>query len=129
MAIEMEIPKDITKTKKKFVGPLSFRQCIMVVPAVLLDWGAYKVMKGLEVSSDTMLPIMLLIMLPFLAFGWIELYGLPLEKFLAVSFKSTVLSPQKRLYKTHNYYQSAAVEFSPQFKKSKKKKASMKMYK
>ncbi len=127
MAIEMEIPKDITKYKKKFIGPLSFRQCVTLVPAVLLDYGAYGLMKSLEVSSDTMMPIMIFILLPFLAFGWIELYGLPLEKFLKVAFISGFIAPQKRLYKTKNLYQAAAFNFNPKVKK--KKKSSMKMYK
>lgn len=128
MAIEMEIPNDIMKYKKGFIGNFSMRQTILLGVGVLIDYNVSKILRGFNVSFDTMLPILVVLIIPFLAFGWVQLYGLPLEKFLKVAFVSMFLSPQKRLYKTKNAFQAASENFNAKIKK-KSSAGSKKFYK
>lgn len=131
MSIEMEIPKDIMKYKSKLIGPFTARQCLALIPASLLGLGAYNILKSFSVSSDTMIPIIMIVTLPFLAFGWVSIQGLPLEKFIKVAFISAFISPTKRLYKSKNYYRSASVNFeqiSQNKKKKKRKKSTLTLY-
>lgn len=135
MAIEMEVPKDITQYQQKFIGPFSARQLKFVVPGALLGIGAYMVLKNMNVSTDTMIIAIGLVMLPFLACGYVDYQGLPIYKFLYAAAGS-LLAPKKRLYKTENEFQSAADNFEhltaeeqKARKKAKNKKSSLTLYK
>lgn len=101
MAIEIEIPKDITKYESKLIGPFTTRQTLCLVPAVAL---AVLVFVGLKsyVSQTLLIGLLMVCVAPFLLFGWYKPYGLPLEKFLKTAFISNVLAPKARKYKTEN---------------------------
>lgn len=128
--IEREIPKDVRKYKKKFVGPLSMRQTLCTAPGVALGmltyWGVSKIFEG-----DAKIIATLLVVFPFIAFGWIEVYKMPLEKFLKVAFNSMFISPHNRLYKTScaSILSEPAQKTKPQKKKKAKTSSAYPLYK
>lgn len=56
---------------------------------------------------------------PFLLFGWVKIYGMPLEKYIKTAFVSNVCSPKFRKYKTKNTFD---LYFGDEPKKVPKKK-------
>ena len=96
--IQEEINKDIRKYKEKFLGPLSARE----TACIGLGTGFSYLVKtyafpDISWTSDAMAYLTLLCMAPFVAFGWIRVYGLYLEDFCRSAMK-TVLAPKKRTY-------------------------------
>lgn len=104
MAIEIEIPKDITKYEAKLMGPFTTRQIVCLVPAVLLAIATYNVGKKF-VTQDTCYFLVLIVISPFLLCGWYKPYGMPFEKFIKTAFVSNILSPKHRKYITKNVYE------------------------
>lgn len=97
------IPKDIRKYDTKFIGPFTFRQTILFVIASIIAILVWKVTK--------IIPIALIASSPFLALGWIKVYGQELEKFLKSAFISNLLAPAVRKYKTKTPYRVCADSF------------------
>ena len=119
--LEGQIPKDVRKYEAKFVGPFTLRQAIFFIVACVVGYVFYKVFSQLF-DMQTALAICAILVLPFLAFGWIKPYGMPLEKFLQGALISTVLAPHHRKYKTNNIFETACVKISPMSKKEYKKR-------
>ena len=122
MSIEMEIPKDIRKYKKKLVGPLTARQTLFSVPAIVFGGLVFYTFKDI-VQGDIHVFLTILTALPFLMLGWIEVYGMPLEKFIKTAFISTILSPANRKYVT----KSAVVQAESKPTQNRKKRGSKRM--
>ena len=101
MAIEIEIPKDITKYESKLIGPLTTRQTICSVPAAGLAIAEAMLLKE-TLSQDMLIGIIIFTVIPFILLGWIKVYNLPFEKFLASVFVTIVLAPKHRKYITDN---------------------------
>lgn len=93
MAIELPIPKDIRKYETKLIGPLTTRQTICIVPACALGALAYITLSKIAPRDLAMFACMLVIV-PFIVFGWFKPYGIPLEKFLKTVFVTMVLAPK-----------------------------------
>lgn len=119
MSIEMEIPKDIRKYKKKLVGPLTARQTLFSIPAIVFGGLVFYAFKDVF-QGDVHIFLTILTALPFLMLGWIEVYGMPLERFIKTAFVSTILSPANRKYVTKN----AVVQTENKPTKNKKKRDS-----
>lgn len=103
MAIEREIPKDISKYESKLIGPFTTRQVVCGVPGMGLAIGCYFLLRP-YVTDDVNFFIDILVALPFLVCGWIKPYGIPFEKYISIVFVSQVLAPKHRKYKTENTY-------------------------
>lgn len=102
MAIEREIPKDITKYKSKLVGPFTTRQIICFAPAAAIIGLVVFLVKKYGLATDTGVTVGLLISTPFLLCGIVAPYGIPFEKFVTDVLLRSILAPSKRKYETKN---------------------------
>ena len=100
--IEIEIPEDILRFKTTLVGPLTARQAVCVVICALLNFGihAFADMCGYNMGMGMTIRLGVVISMPVMAFGIIEPFGIPLEKYLTTMFLAYYLSPKDRLYET-----------------------------
>ena len=119
--LEGQIPKDVRKYDAKFIGPFTLRQAIFFIISCVVGYVFYTVFKQF-LDVQTSLAIAVILILPFLAFGWVKPYGMPLEKFLQSALISTVLSPHHRKYKTNNMFEAASVKITPMTKGEYKKR-------
>ena len=106
--LEVQIPNDILKYQTKVIGPLSKRELICLSAALVLDYGIFSLTRSL-IPFDVLGFVLMGVAVPFLACGWCPkeiTYGLPLEKFCYVVFKTMFLMPRKRLYKIENEFQN-----------------------
>lgn len=111
--IEIEIPGDISDFKPKVIGGLTARQCIFYPIAALGAFVSYKFF------GTTLLGILLMIVLcvfPALC-GFMEPYGMPLEKFLIMVLFTYYLPPTKRKYVTKNMYEECIPKETSEEKK------------
>lgn len=99
----IDVPKDVRKYKSKFVGPFSFRQTIGLLIGAGCGYVGYYIQKTLLGSDVDNAILTWIFAAPGLAWGFIEPYGMPLEKFLKTTFVSMFLSPADRKYKPVNY--------------------------
>lgn len=120
MAIEREVPKDISRYESKLIGPFTTRQVLCGAPAVALAVGSYFLLRN-YVSEDVVFFVAFLVAMPLLLCGWAKPYGIPLEKYVSIVFVSQVLAPKHRKYVTENTYQED-VSQKQKPKKQKKKK-------
>lgn len=108
MSLEVKVPTELTEYKEKIIFGLSLRQLIFTVIAVVMGglsfWALYKPL-GFDNASN----VLVIIAAPAFAFGFINIKGYSLEKYLLIVYKHRY-SPQKRIYKnsisaeiTHNY--------------------------
>ena len=120
--IELNVPNDVRKTKKKDLAFFSFREIMFMIPAGIAMYFTYQGLKGFDFSSDTVITLAALAGSPFLAFAFVKIHGLTLEKWLQSAFIPMFLAPKNRLYKTKNMFR----ENTPV--KKKKKSVSSKQY-
>ena len=96
--IEVEITEDIRKYKKKsFFGLLTIRQGIGGIFA--LGFGSFIKFK-MDLNTDIETFVLILCCGIPILFGFVTLYNLPFEKFIANFIFSYVLPPKVRRYKT-----------------------------
>ena len=119
--IELNVPNDVRKTKKKDLAFFSFREILFMIPAGALMFLSYQGLNKLGLASDTVIALAGLSGSPFLAFAFVKIHGLPLEKWLQSAFIPMFLAPKNRLYKTKNAFR----EETP---KKKKKTIASKQY-
>lgn len=99
--IELEMTKDIRKYKTKLYLGLTARQCVcMALAMVLCAFTFVKLGYFEDMTLETRFTICVFIALPFLAVGWIEMYGMPFEKFVLVVIQNAFLNPKHRPYKS-----------------------------
>ena len=114
-----DIGDDIRDFKNKLVGPFTARQIGCLVAGAGLAILVHEIVLPDVSWTGNMLWIAILIMAPFLALGWCEPYGLPLEKYLSIRAQY-YLSP-----KTRHYVSEVKAKKHPhklkEIKKSKKK--------
>ena len=80
MAIEREVPKDISRYESKLIGPLTTRQVICGIPGFGLAVGCYFLLQP-YISNDVNFFIDMIVALPFLVCGWIKPYGICVNVF------------------------------------------------
>lgn len=98
--IQGEIVQNIKKYKPKFIGPFTLRQFICIAISAVFVLGIYFSLKWL-LETEALLMVCVLAAMPFVACGWIEPYGVPLEKFALSLIRSKILTPQNRKYKAN----------------------------
>lgn len=97
--IECQIPQDILKYKAKFVAGLTARQAVFGFFGVISGLGSYfTILSG--VPSQPRLYITALIVIPFILFGFINPFGMPMEKAIAQIVMDNFVVPANRLNET-----------------------------
>ena len=98
--IEIEISKDIKAHEPKIMSVFTLRQLICV--ALALSYGIPLVF---IIPGDLTIRVLIAMaaMTPVLMFGWIKLYGLPLEKYIYKLFINKYIRPSTRIYKSSGY--------------------------
>ena len=117
MAIEKEVPQDTKKYEPKFIWIFTMRQAICFLPAALVTLVMFFAFQG-ALSISMRVVIALIAATPFILVGWVKPYNMPFEKFAASIFRSFVLSPAIRKYKTRRMIEDDVASK----KKGKKKK-------
>lgn len=94
--IEVKIPSDIQAYKSKLIAGLSVRQIIAIggalvtaVPIGVFGYG--------KIEPDWLLWIIILAVVPFAGYGFLNFQGMPFEHFVVVMFNHYFM-PQKRVY-------------------------------
>ena len=119
--INVEIPKDIRQYEAKLIGPFTPRQTAFFVPGCICAIVVYKLVSNIAPMDVAAFSCMVTVV-PFVLFGWVKIYGMPLEDFIKSAFVSNVLSPTKRKYKTENTFEVCFEEFEEKQKPIKKEK-------
>lgn len=131
--IELEMTKDIRKYKTKLYMGLTARQCVCIaLAAVACAFTFFKLGYFENMTLETRFTICVFIALPFIAVGWIEMYGMPFEKFTMVVIRNCFINPKRRPYKSEGVAilteiesmerkLSEDLELSPKEKKRQKK--------
>ena len=95
--IEIQIPKEITEYKEKFLFGLTVRQLVSAVVALAICVPLFIFGKD-YLGEDMVGWIIILVAIPVFAFGFFKYDGMPFEKFLAILYRQKWVEPQKRKY-------------------------------
>jgi len=99
----VQIPKDLTRVKTKLMLGLTKRQLVCFGAAALIGVPAFFATRGALGNSASVL-LMMALMLPAFFIAMYEKDGQPAERILFNILRSKWFFPQKRLYKTENFY-------------------------
>ena len=99
----VQVPKDLTKVKTKFLLNLTKRQCLCFGLAALVGVPFYIFTKG-ALGQTISATLMILLMLPFFFFAMYEKDGRPLEVLIKNIIIAKFIRPGIRPYKTENMY-------------------------
>ena len=99
----VQVPKDLTKVKTKFILNLTKRQCLFFGLAVITGIPFYILTKG-ALGTTISACIMIILMLPFFMFAMYEKDGRHLEQLLKMIYEAKFKRPGVRVYKTENMY-------------------------
>lgn len=102
--INVEIIQDIKSYDPKFIGPLSFRNFICGLIAILLGGGAFLLARIIFVDKFAAL-IGALFAAPAFLCGYYKPYDIPFEKFIIRYIRNTFLTPVFRKYKITNTFE------------------------
>lgn len=105
----VQVPKDLTRVKSKFILNLTKRQTVCFTLAGMAGIPAYLLTRE-ALGNTTAAALMILAALPFFFFAMYEKDGMPLEKVLMLMARAKFLTPGIRPYKTDNFY--AAIQES-----------------
>ncbi|MGN0679568.1 MAG: PrgI family protein [Oscillospiraceae bacterium] len=97
----VQIPRDLSKVKEKFLFGLTKRQVVFFGIGAVFGAIMFFVLKG--ISLTTGITGLMLMVMPFGFMGIYEKNGLPFEKHLRNYIKAN-LRPKLRLYKSENLY-------------------------
>ena len=99
----VQVPKDLTNVKTKFLLNLTKRQCLCFGLAALVGVPFYIFTKG-ALGQTISATLMILLMLPFFFFAMYEKDGRPLEVLIKNIIIAKFIRPGIRPYKTENMY-------------------------
>ena len=105
----VQVPKDLTKVKSKFLLNLTKRQCLCFGLAALVGIPFYLLTKGV-LGNTVSASIMIVLMLPFFMFAMYEKDGMHLEQWIKIIIKAKFKRPAVRPYRTENMYRYLADE-------------------
>ena len=105
----VQVPKDLTKVKSKFLLNLTKRQCLCFGLAALAGIPFYLLTKGV-LGNTVSASIMIVLMLPFFMFAMYEKDGMHLEQWMKIIIKAKFKRPAVRPYRTENMYRYLADE-------------------
>jgi len=98
------VPRDLTKVKTKIALGLTKRQIVCFGSAAIVGVPTFFATRGLLGNSPAVL-LMIATMLPAFFMAMYERDGQPAEKLLRNFIRARFVFPQKRPYKTKNFYQ------------------------
>ena len=116
----VDVPKDLTNIKTKFIGKFTKRQCICFGLGVLVGFPGFFITRSFA-GGTVAFYVLIALMAPFFLFGLVEKDGLPLEVYLLNFIRHRFAYPQIRLSESENIYEfcDEAVKKEKQMKKRK----------
>ena len=99
----IQIPKDLTKVKTKFILGLTKRQVVCFGTAAAIGVPVFFATRG-ALGNSTAVLIMMALMLPAFFMAMYEKDGQPAERILFNILRSKWFFPQTRPYRTENFY-------------------------
>ena len=99
----VQVPKDLTRVKTKFLFNLTKRQCLCFGLAAAIGVPFYLLTRGF-LGQTISAVCMILLMLPFFFFAMYEKDGRPLEVLLKNVILAKIIRPGIRPYRTENMY-------------------------
>ena len=100
----VDVPKDLTNIKTKFIGNFTKRQCICFGIGMVVGFPGYFIVRGFAGTTPAFYSL-IAIMAPFFLFGIVEKDGLPLEEYLLNFIRHRFAYPQLRLTRSENIYE------------------------
>lgn len=95
--IETKMPKDIRSYKTKVVGPFTLREAFCIFLMIIANIILYAlVIRPLNLPLEFTVYGFFLVCVPFVAIGWWEVSGMPLEKYFTNVILRMLASPVKR---------------------------------
>ena len=98
-----EIPRDVTKIKRKVVAGLTKRQLVCFGIAAAVGVPLFFLLRK-PLGATTAAYIMVFTMMPAMLFAFYEKNGLPLEQYLRCMFQVMFFRAKERPYRTNNIY-------------------------
>ena len=102
--ISVDMVKDPTKVKSKFIGSFTKRQVVCYGLAALIGIPFYLCTKE-AIGKETAALLMVAFMFPFIIASMYEKDGLPAEKYFYRFFLWKFVRPMKRSYKKENRFE------------------------
>ncbi len=102
--ISVDMVKDPTKVKSKFIGSFTKRQVVCYGLAALVGIPFYLVSKD-AIGKETAALLMVAFMFPFIIASMYEKDGLPAERYFFRFFLWKFMRPVKRSYKKENRFE------------------------
>lgn len=99
----VEVPKDLSKVKTKFIFGLTGRQLICFAIAAGIGIPIFILLHGV-LGSTLAIAVMMVAMMPLFFIGMYEKDGQPCEKLLKNWIRANIIRPKYRPFKTDNYY-------------------------
>ena len=119
--IETKVPMDVRSYKTKVIGPLTLRQLICIVLAVIVDVVVYlMILRPLNVSLRPTIFTLVFVDVPIMAFT-MDIMGMPTEQYIKSVLIRSIIAPTKRKAKSSLPKRQRTVYSSAEIKKSKKK--------
>ena len=100
----VDVPKDLTNIKTKFIGNFTKRQCICFGIGILFGFPGYFIISSFAGTTIAFYAL-IAIMAPFFLFGIVEKDGLPLEAYLVNFIRHRFAYPEIRVSETDNIYE------------------------
>jgi hypothetical protein len=102
--ISVDMVKDPTKVKSKFIGSFTKRQVVCYGLAALIGIPFYLVTKD-AIGKETAALFMVALMFPYIIASMYEKDGLPAERYFYRFFLWKFVRPMKRSYKKENRFE------------------------
>ena len=99
----VDVPKDLTNIKTKFIGNFTKRQCVCFGLGVAVGFPVYFAVRAVGGTTAAFYS-MLCVLAPFFLFGIVEKDGLPLEEYLLNYIRHRYVYPQIRAGGCENIY-------------------------
>lgn len=84
---------------KIFLG-LTRRQCLCLVPGVVMGAATFYLVQKNIGSIDVSFICCALVLAPFILFGYVRPYNMPFEKYLQLMIQNRYVNSSKRIFKT-----------------------------
>ncbi len=100
----VDVPKDLTNIKTKFIGNFTKRQCVCFGLGIVVGFPGYFIARG-AIGTTGAFYVLIALMAPFFLFGIMEKDGLPLEVYLLNFIRHVFVYPQIRSVDSENIYE------------------------
>lgn len=101
--INVKICRDIKSTESKLIFNMTSRQLLFSGLAATTSVGAFLMLRPF-CSLEIIFVVIAFLCAPFVAFGFVKIYGLPFEKFLHIFLVNNLFAPKHRVYKSENFF-------------------------